>query len=292
MADNPSFIHRHPIDPALVQRWYDDAEARLPAQIEAARGDINQLGEMVQRAIQAANCAAELGHEPQAVFDFLQIACGGNTAIFAAATPGQLPITVFLDGTDVEYQTAPSAELVRADRWLNGFFLAVLCRDVESQQLLERVTPEMLRGGASERPEYEYRFAEAVLAVFAGDKKGAADKVIAAMEATDPERIPSPQVPAALSLGVPLISAFWSALAKTAKKSFQEALTFAIVRHKEYWADEGLGEKAYEGFLSIPLLGVAALAYDQDVPFEVDSDYVPQSLVRGDGLEFCDENEE
>lgn len=159
-----------------------------------------------------------------------------------------------------------------------------MCLDEGSFHGLLEVTPDIWRSSTSVFPEHEYLFAEAVLATLRG-RKDTADMVIAAMEATNPDIHPLPPsaAPTTLNLSVPIIHAFWCAAATNARKTFEEALTLAIVRHKDYW-EKQRGPDAFQGFLSLNLLGIAALAYDKGHSFNVDSVYVPFNLVRGEGL--------
>lgn len=62
---------------------------------------------------------------------------------------------------------------------------------------------------------------------------------------------------------------------------FAESIVRAAECHKEYWTSTEELSCDWDGFLSIPLLGAAALAYDRQIPFRVDCDYVPMRLVSG-----------
>jgi hypothetical protein len=267
-----------------VRKLFEEAVADLPARISASQSDLNALGALVSTALQAAKCGAALGHSPEQIFAHLQLAADGNTAIFVAATAKAFPVTAWLGDDEAVYDLAPHASLPHVTRWLNGIFLALLCRDEESFHRLLEVTPDIWRRSTSGFPEHEYLFAEAVHATLRG-RKDTADMMIAAMEATDPKKHPMPRSAAemTLAISVPAIHGFWCAVAKNATKTFDEALTLAIVKHKEYWEKQTWPD-AFRGLLSINLLGIAALAHDRGEKFDVDSDYVPMSLVCGEGL--------
>jgi hypothetical protein len=64
--------------------------------------------------------------------------------------------------------------------------------------------------------------------------------------------------------------------------AFQESLVQALLGHKRFWSRSPDARRNYWGFLALGPLALAAAAYDRGIPFEVESDYLPMPLVRGD----------
>ena len=62
----------------------------------------------------------------------------------------------------------------------------------------------------------------------------------------------------------------------------ESALAEAVAEHKKYWSAKAVRRQEKVGFVSLPLLGLAALAWDRGLRFHVDSDYLPWSWVTGD----------
>ena len=62
-------------------------------------------------------------------------------------------------------------------------------------------------------------------------------------------------------------------------RAFDEALQFALERHKKYWSQ---GDRKFNphGFLALGPTAIAALAYEAQMPIEAESDYLPMAVVR------------
>lgn len=59
-------------------------------------------------------------------------------------------------------------------------------------------------------------------------------------------------------------------------------MPWALEKHKKYWTSDERKRLDWEGFLSLPLLGITSMAYDCDIPFDVESDYIPLPLIRNE----------
>ena len=66
--------------------------------------------------------------------------------------------------------------------------------------------------------------------------------------------------------------------------AFNEALRFALQRHKKYWVQKKLHLSA-SGFVAWGAVAFAALAWDADAPIAVESDYLSPFLYRGTFLQ-------
>ena len=62
---------------------------------------------------------------------------------------------------------------------------------------------------------------------------------------------------------------------------FAKALTEGLQGHKWYWSQKKNRDE-FNGFVSLSLTGVAAMAWDRGMRFDVESDYMPASWLRGD----------
>jgi hypothetical protein len=65
-------------------------------------------------------------------------------------------------------------------------------------------------------------------------------------------------------------------------KDFNATLARALKLHKKFWSSGKKRKLDPEGLLSIDLLGVTAMGYDQGMEISVESDYIPAHLLRGD----------
>jgi hypothetical protein len=174
----------------------------------------------------------------------------------------------------------PDESYLHVTRWLLAFFSALLCRDHTSLGFLAAVSSDRLRESTTKFADYGYFFVDAIHSFLAGaDNTG--DLLLKALRAADPERYPVSDPDAALYLDFPVIQTFCRAV--TSDDRFGAALEDAVRDHERFWANRA-GPEDFKGYLSIELLGVAALAHDRGMKFDLESRYVPLSLVKGEGL--------
>jgi hypothetical protein len=67
-------------------------------------------------------------------------------------------------------------------------------------------------------------------------------------------------------------------LAKDDAKGFQEALYAALVAHRNFWGRPDEVE-ADPGWIAWGVTGLACLAHDRGWPLEIESEYMPASLI-------------
>jgi hypothetical protein len=209
----------------------------------------------------------------------LRLSAQAHAALFAAA--GVLPVTVPLgDDEPVTYTKAPDESTVDAYTWIEGFLLAALCRDTASLELLCRAPVGLIRRSSTRNPEYRYVFLEALRAFWLEDADPGT-LAVHAMHLTDPDRDDIHSRNYTLFIDVHLIRLFFFVHAKD--PDFADGLVVALRDHKEYWSNKERSHLS-DGFLARNLLGLAALAYDRGIPFEVDSEYLPMWLVTGEAF--------
>ncbi|MES2734175.1 MAG: immunity 49 family protein [Bacteroidota bacterium] len=91
-------------------------------------------------------------------------------------------------------------------------------------------------------------------------------------------------IPYLQSLFLPLIDVYL-ALLLGREDMFNETLYVALLKHKAYYESEENGESRSslpQGWVSLPLTAVCALAHDRGLKREVESDYIPEWLVKGE----------
>jgi hypothetical protein len=270
-------IPRHEIDRVSVQSRFDQTIAYLPAFISSVGRTPNNLTLLASNALDIAACASVVDPDSPRIEPCLLLASRAIAALFAVATAAEFPV---VDGPPTVYRTRPDASLLQARRWLDGFYLAAISRDYDSIQTLFETPGELLLRSSTRCAEYVYAFVNSIQ----GYLESATDtgkRIVRAMAATDPERpdINSPDW--TLKIDVPAISLFFS-FATGDRPGFAAALTQAVELHRSYWSmsEDEDASRDPSGFLSLGPLAFAALASDRSMPFTVDSDYVPLSIVR------------
>jgi hypothetical protein len=61
---------------------------------------------------------------------------------------------------------------------------------------------------------------------------------------------------------------------------FNASLVDALTWHKEYWTANEARSRSAEGLVALGPLAIACMAYDVDMPIDVESEYLPQALLK------------
>ncbi|MDQ0941965.1 immunity 49 family protein [Streptomyces sp. V1I1] len=165
-----------------------------------------------------------------------------------------------------------------AGNWLTAFWLAVVCRDQTRMTQLCEIPLERLRSPEGQYDEYVYHWAD-VLQTYWLQRPGLVDKLIAAIEASDPAVVRV--APRDLLQGVlyPPINLFYHFVRKD-EEGFSPALVEALKLHKAYWTLDEDREADIDGSIALGPLATACLAYDGEIPIEVESEYLPKHLLQ------------
>ena len=142
-----------------------------------------------------------------------------------------------------------------------------------------RWSPRSTAGRARTSPEYSHLFQEA-LRSFWRRADDAPERLLAALKATEPELLPEGAEEYVLAIVVPQMELLYRVMLQDAK-GFNEALGKGLEAFKKYWSKKDRVDKP-EGYLALGIAAVASFAHEAEMPIEVESDYVPMGLVRGD----------
>ncbi|MCX5013157.1 immunity 49 family protein [Streptomyces sp. NBC_00555] len=165
-----------------------------------------------------------------------------------------------------------------AGTWLTAFWLAVICRDQTRMTQLCEIPLDRLRAPEGQYDEYIYHWVD-VLQTYWLQRPGLVDKLIATIEASNPEVV---QVaPRDLLQGIlyPPINLFYHFVRKD-EAGFSPALADALKLHKAYWTLNEDREADIDGSIALGPLAIACLAHDGEIPIEVESDYLPKHLLQ------------
>jgi hypothetical protein len=187
----------------------------------------------------------------------------GNVEIDLGEAKGRMPATGPTDAT-------------HPGNWRIGWWLAQITGDRRAIDLLKAVPIDVLRKSSSRGDECQYLFVEALQAF----EKRAADwssKLRAAVDATDPATVKISDEEFVLNILVPEMQLLFR-LSAGELAPFDEALLFALERHKKYWSKTSRKHDP-DGYLALGPLALASLAHEAGMPMEVKSDYLPERLV-------------
>jgi hypothetical protein len=207
------------------------------------------------------------------------LAMQAGSAIFGTALAGGGEARFRLRDKDWRIPgTGPSID-TDAGTWLQALWLALVCRERPRIDLLASVPEELLRGSGADYDDYIYRWVEA-LQVYWRAEDGLVEALLAAMRGTEPEglRVAAPEL--ILQLLYPPIEVFYRFVQRDEAK-FNDALARALELHQRFWTKDDDRRTDPDGFISLPLLAIAALAKDAGMTVDVESDYLPKTLLDG-----------
>ncbi|MEU9466721.1 immunity 49 family protein [Streptomyces avermitilis] len=178
-------------------------------------------------------------------------------------------------------RTVPAAgPLTTADagNWLTAFWLAVICREQERMTQLCEIPLERLRSPEGQYDEYIYHWVD-TLQTYWLRRPGLVEKLTATFEASDPTvaRV----APRDLLQGVlyPPINLFYHFVRRD-ETGFSPALVEALKLHQVYWTLNEERATDIDGSIALGPLAIACLAYDGELPIEVESEYLPKHLLQ------------
>ncbi|MFD3731200.1 immunity 49 family protein [Streptomyces sp. NPDC058632] len=202
-----------------------------------------------------------------------------GSALFASATAPEGSTVECMIGHEV--RTIPAVGIthfVDAGTWLEAFWLAVVCRDQARMTQLCEVPIETLRASGAMFEEYIYHWVAALQAYWL-ERPGLGDKLVAAFDGTDPDRLRFMDREMMLKVLYPPINLFYRFIGQDSAQ-FNEVLVQALELHKEYWTADPDREESGDGDIPLAILALACLAHDAGRPVEVESEYLPEHLLK------------
>lgn len=273
---------RHKIDREQIANIYPVIRGKLPFFLDAAKRNASNLTLLISYACDTALLGSVVGIEGQEAADCLFLGSQAHGALFAAAQNATATVMLGKQGEAVTYSGGVDNSIVHASRWLNGFFLAALCRDWETLEILEKTPQEILTRSQTVCPVYMLILVQALQA-FAQNSSAATDLFLKAMDATDPERADIHAPDWVLYQDVPRIAALTYLFHR--ELEFAPTLQDALSKHKLYYSKTAERRRDWTGFLALSLMGIGALATMRRLDFEIDSEYWLPDFVRGDYFE-------
>jgi hypothetical protein len=271
---------RHPVDREAARKQEAMAARVMKATIGPARERPSFLSTLLNTAREYAGALAVAEPESPQLCAALRLGAQAAAALFAAASAGSGVVEAPLgDGPPARLPATGATDSTDFANWRSGFFMAAVCRDRRSLDTLGQTPMDVLRGSSTKGDECMYLFAHALQGLWRREPD-TAKRVQAALEATDPTRLSISPEEFVLNVTVPELELVFRFLLGEAA-AFNEALSFALERHKKYW---GKGDRKRDtlGWLALGPLAMASFAHDAGRPVEVESDYLPMRLVHGD----------
>ncbi|MEU4686445.1 immunity 49 family protein [Streptomyces xinghaiensis] len=165
-----------------------------------------------------------------------------------------------------------------AGTWLTAFWLAVICRERQRMTELCEVPLERLRSPEGQYDEYIYHWVD-TLQTYWLRRPGLVEKLTATFEASDPSVARIAPKDLLQGLLYPPINLFYHFVRRD-EPGFSPALVEALKLHQAYWTLTEERVTDIDGSIALGPLAIASLAYDGELPIEVESEYLPKHLLQ------------
>lgn len=105
------------------------------------------------------------------------------------------------------------------------------------------------------------------------------DKLVSAVKGTDPEREGVTDKETMLKILYPPLELFHRFQLREIDQ-FNTALVDAATGHKQFWAGDPARALSGDGLVALAPLALACMAYNNEFPVDVESEYLPKHLLR------------
>ncbi|MFF1921508.1 immunity 49 family protein [Streptomyces sp. NPDC058221] len=203
-----------------------------------------------------------------------------GSALFIAGTAQESTVTCRVGALD-EVRTLPRTgpqEYLHAGNWLTSFYLSVICRENDRVNQLAQVPVSFLRASGAEFDDYIYAWIETLQHLWFG-RPQVWDSLVAAVQGTAPEQARVASTELMLKILYPPLELFQLYLRRE-NQAFTDSLVKALTWHKEYWTADEARPLSGDGLVALGPLAIACMAYDADMPVEVESEYLPKHLLQ------------
>jgi hypothetical protein len=270
-------VERHAIDHELAEERHDAAKKLVQVLLSRSIGTVDDLDSLLSAARRLAAYGSMIDPTSPDLRPALALGCKAAAGIALASTQTSGSVTLDL-GSDLHaaIKAVGPNDFSHVGNWRFGFYMGVICNDFHSVDALCGLPVQSLRQSRTKSDECFYLYVDAIQRFWRRDPE-ISQRFLAALEATEPQavRVASPDY--ILNIVVPEMELFYRFLTGDVSR-FNETLLFALQRHKSFWS-KGDRKKDSEGYLALGLLATCILASRGGLPIEVQSDYIPASLM-------------
>ncbi|MGK5557372.1 immunity 49 family protein [Actinomadura kijaniata] len=275
-------VQRHEIDVEFAARQAEELHDTVVnwalIDLDKAPAQMNEV-QYLTRSVWGYRLAGDAPAALAETWRSTVLAMQAGTAAFQAATRPAGTVVECRFGTEtLPVRSEGPSFWTTGGEWLNACYLALVCREKERLDFLNSVSPDFLRdsaAGGSAAP-YLYPWIQALQALWRGEED-CQEHLYAAVEAIDPQGGRD----RANLIAFPAMRVFEAVIAEDGA-AFNDALFEGLEWHREHWTRDAERRRSPEGFVALPLLALACLATDLGIPVEVESEYLPGHLVKGE----------
>ena len=275
------YVQRHPIDSKPFREVTPKRNARL---VEYFAGDPpsgqSELDWLATTGLNALMSNSLFAPEGREMWTAARAVAQGAAGTFAGGT-SSARVSVPFGDKKVEIDPFPEFVNASPSEWLEGWYCAILAREAVCLELLARVPDEIFRVSRVESATAHEPWRGALIAYYRGQDPTALAK--RALFLCEPAQL-AKQVNRLL---LPDVAKLWAArfemmlpLFHKDAEGFNRALANALEEHKKFCSPKSERERA-SNFLATAPAALCALAHDAGMPIEVESEYLPMTLIQG-----------
>jgi hypothetical protein len=268
---------RHAIDREFAAEGAEGEADLLANLLEVAQTKPHALDAVISSARAYAGYLSVASSEIDPLCGVLRCGAEAAGALFALATGSGL-VEVDVNQRHVRLPSTGPTDATNPGTWRVGWWMAHVVRDQGVIGRLASTPVDVLRRSSTRGDECQYLYVEALQAVGARAPDWG-DRLERALDSTDPERQSLTAEDFVLNIMVPEMEMLLN-LGLGDAGALQEALGYALERHRKYWGGEDR-VKDPDGFLALGPLAIASMAHDAGMAVEVESEYVPAALIQG-----------
>ncbi|MGW2647874.1 immunity 49 family protein [Streptomyces sp. NPDC001393] len=234
----------------------------------------------VTLTVAKSSCAEDPNAETFATWEAWVTAMQVGSALFTSAIAPEGPVPCRI-GVDGEVRSLPATGpqfYLNAGSWITSWYLATICRENARLEQLAGVPVSFLRQSGTEFDEYLYDWVEALQSFWHGRADLMWDKVVAAVNGTDPAVARIGDTELLLKILYPPLELFHLYQRQEVER-FNETLINALNWHKEYWTATEERAQNSDGLVALAPLALACMARDAGFPIDVESEYLPKELL-------------
>lgn len=275
-------IRHHPANRDALLEMLDTERANIELAFKslAEDADPHLVGSSIQSAIRLAGSLAVLDPGSEELCAALQSASTLHGALFSLMLSERGESVISLrEGHRAKVRNIGVTSETNVASWHVGFCFACMVRDRATLDVLARTPIDLLRSSSTTSDDCMYLWAEA-LQRWHLDETGAVASLQEALDATDPDQHELQHESYVLNMVVPQMQLLFRLISGEAGP-FNDALTFAVTRHKKY-VTSGRQKTHSRHYLALGPLAFASLAHDAGIAINVVSDYMPRHIVEGE----------
>ncbi|MEP6859864.1 MAG: immunity 49 family protein [Deltaproteobacteria bacterium] len=274
-------IKHHSHDRAFLAELASDQRELLEygIGIMMSQSEPRPLASSIRNALWIAGACTALDPAGQELCTALRGVSSLTSGLFRLMVemPGEYPIPLG-DGRRAILHNIGVTSETSVGAWHKGFYAACVVRDESALQQLASTPVASIRRSPTRADDSMFLWIE-TLQSWHTQATGTAEKLKLALEATDPARSKGSDPNYILNILVPVMELLLRVI-EGKSAPFNEALHFALERHKKYWGN-AKNKTDPEGLIALGPLAMASLAHDTGIAIEVESDYLPRRLFEG-----------